>query len=162
MSNHTPEPWVTGRKDMQSYHGDTGEPFSSVYREADDDRMPMGSDGFGGKVRIPLRIAYIEGRDIPRDEEKANADRIVACVNACAGMDDPAATIAALRAERDGLMVVAAAVVKAIKYADSSVFTEDNWNPDAHIEIVLTVAECQSIVAALAAGQGKTREKKGD
>lgn len=103
MSNHTPEPWVTGRKDMQSYHGDTGEPFSSVYREADDDRMPMGSDGFGGKVRIPLRIAYIEGRDIPRDEEKANADRIVACVNACAGMDDPAATIAGLRAERDGL-----------------------------------------------------------
>jgi len=98
MSTHTPEPWVTGRKDMQSYHGHTGTPFSSIYREADDERMPLTSDGLGGMARVPLRIAYIEGKDIPREEEKANADRIVACVNAMKGMSDPAAFVARARA----------------------------------------------------------------
>jgi hypothetical protein len=98
-SDHTTEPWKTGRKDMQSYHGDTGEPFSSVYRASDDERMPMISDGFGGKVRAVLRIATIDGKDVPREEEKANADRIVACVNACAGLSDPAAALAAKDAE---------------------------------------------------------------
>jgi hypothetical protein len=34
-----------------------------------------------------------------RCEREANAARIAACVNACAGMDDPAAEIAHLRAE---------------------------------------------------------------
>jgi hypothetical protein len=37
-------------------------------------------------------------------ETKANAARIVACVNACAGMDDPAVEIERLRAERTELL----------------------------------------------------------
>lgn len=32
------------------------------------------------------------------DEQAANASRIVACVNACAGIEDPVALMAALRA----------------------------------------------------------------
>lgn len=35
---------------------------------------------------------------------KANAERIVACVNACEGMEDPAAEIAALKAQRNELL----------------------------------------------------------
>jgi hypothetical protein len=97
INKWTPEPWQTGREDAQSYYGDTGQPFSSVYRQDDDDRMPLTPDGFGGMTRVPLRIAYVEGKDIPRDEEKANARRIVACVNACTGLADPAAEIKAMR-----------------------------------------------------------------
>lgn len=97
MSKHTPEPWQTGREDMQSFNGMTGQPFSSIYRQAEDGRMPMTPDGFGGLSRVPLCIARVEGDNISRDEEKANARRIVACVNACAGMEDPAVEIAELR-----------------------------------------------------------------
>ncbi len=105
-SNWTPEPWQAGREDAQSYYGDTGQPFSSVYRQDDDDRMPLTPDGFGGMTRVPLRIAYVEGKDIPRDEEKANARRIVACVNACTGLADPAAEIKAMREKIDRLEAV--------------------------------------------------------
>ena len=93
----TPEPWQTGREDGQSYHGHSGEPFSSIYRQDDDERMPLTPDGFGGLTRVPLRIAYIEGKDVPRKEEKANARRIVACVNALATIPDPAAYIKAAK-----------------------------------------------------------------
>lgn len=41
----------------------------------------------------------------PRD--KANAARIIACVNACTGMQDPAQEIAELRAQRDALLEMA-------------------------------------------------------
>jgi hypothetical protein len=36
--------------------------------------------------------------------DEANASRIVACVNACAGMEDPAAEIERLKAQRDELL----------------------------------------------------------
>ena len=35
---------------------------------------------------------------------RANADRIVTCVNACAGMEDPAAAIEKMRQQRDELL----------------------------------------------------------
>ena len=41
-------------------------------------------------------VALVYG--INNSQEHANAARIVACVNACAGMDDPAAEIERLRA----------------------------------------------------------------
>ena len=43
-------------------------------------------------------IGYAIGRFNTDEEKKANAARIVECVNACAGMENPAAEIAALRA----------------------------------------------------------------
>jgi hypothetical protein len=42
------------------------------------------------------KVALVYGID--NTQEHANAARIVACVNACAGMDDPAAEIERLRA----------------------------------------------------------------
>ena len=44
--------------------------------------------------------------------EQANANRIVDCVNACAGMADPAAEIAELKRQRDELL----GLVKAVSY----------------------------------------------
>ena len=42
-------------------------------------------------------IGYAIGRFNTDEEKKANAARIVECVNACAGMEDPAFEIAFLR-----------------------------------------------------------------
>ena len=68
---HTPGPWRTGREDMQSYDGLTGEPFSSVYADSERGKMHMGE-------RLPLLIAHVPGSEIGRDEEKANARLIAA------------------------------------------------------------------------------------
>lgn len=70
MSKHTPGPWQTGREDMQSYDGATGEPFSSVYANDPRGKMHMGS-------RLPLVVARMPGGEVDREEEKANA-RLIA------------------------------------------------------------------------------------
>lgn len=50
-----------------------------------------------------VACAYLRSDDVAEDR----ACRIVACVNACAGMADPAAEIAALRAEVERLKATA-------------------------------------------------------
>jgi hypothetical protein len=70
-TNHTPGPWHPGREDGQSFDASTGQPFSSVY--ADDKR--------GGRHlghALPLTIALVQGENIGRGEEKANARLISA------------------------------------------------------------------------------------
>jgi hypothetical protein len=74
---HTPEPW--------------GQYLNHI---TDSDGWTMGDLHFGQRF---------EGISVKFDAE-ANAARIVACVNACAGMDDPAAEIERLRAEREEIM----------------------------------------------------------
>ena len=49
--------------------------------------------------------------------EQANANRIVDCVNACAGMADPAAEIAELKRKRDELLAALGAAIPLIKQA---------------------------------------------
>jgi hypothetical protein len=48
-------------------------------------------------------VDYYGGHLIAESVTPSNARRIVACVNACAGMEDPAAEIARLQAENDEL-----------------------------------------------------------
>lgn len=68
---HTPEPWFAGRTDMRSYLGD-GTPVHYVYR------------GDAETAQTRIRIVPMPGSDAdPTDD----ALRIVACVNACAGLD---------------------------------------------------------------------------
>lgn len=69
-AQHTPEPWKAWQP------GFNGEQWA-----------------FGPHGKCP--IGKTLGGDAPI--EAANADRIVACVNACAGLADPAADLAALR-----------------------------------------------------------------
>jgi hypothetical protein len=69
---HTPEPW-------QVNHGDKGQVC-----DAD------------GERRGCAPIAHCAGSAA---EKRANAARIVACVNACAGMYDPARTIETMNAD---------------------------------------------------------------
>ena len=79
---HTPEPW-------EAYYG-------CVIAESEQGITING--GTGKEAR-----EYYGGNLIGESISDANADRIVACVNACAGMEDPAAEIAALRAEVERL-----------------------------------------------------------
>ena len=79
MSNHTPEPWF----DDRATHD---EPYQNIKILGDENRG----------------ICWLWIDDAPVDdwnsEQRANARRIVTCVNACAGMADPAAEIAELKA----------------------------------------------------------------
>lgn len=67
---HTPEPWTAE--------------YCNIF--AADDRNPR------------ARVATTEYSAFTWKQEEANAARAVACVNACAGMADPAAALASVRA----------------------------------------------------------------
>ena len=71
LESATPGPWRPGSLTNQSYHGDTGQPFTNIY--TDDDR--------GGKhptfgTPLPLVVAEAHGEGLPFEEEKANAELI--------------------------------------------------------------------------------------
>ncbi|SIR65592.1 hypothetical protein SAMN05880558_1249 [Aeromonas sp. RU39B] len=81
MSQHTPEPWVIDDRAGLStnfYQDDTA---GSIIGSCEE-----------------YKFAY---RSL--DERKANARRIVECVNACAGMDDPEQEIQSLKAGNEKL-----------------------------------------------------------
>lgn len=67
-----------------------------------------------GKIRgammtaKPYNIASVNGH--ATTEGQANGDRIIACVNACAGMSDPIQEIAWLRAQAAGIPAMCAEV----------------------------------------------------
>lgn len=85
MRKHTPEPWF----DDRATHD---EPYQNIKILGDENRG----------------ICWLWIDDAPVDdwnaEQRANASRIVTCVNACAGMADPAAEIAELKRQRDELL----------------------------------------------------------
>lgn len=84
---HTPEPW--------SYAEDGGGSAFSFEIRAD-------RRDYGGQIR-GIALVYADNPDdgSPGTEDTANAARIVACVNACAGMDNPAAVLAEVRSALD-------------------------------------------------------------
>ena len=91
MSNHTPEPW---------YWHENGS-YCEINSERD------------GQIGDSCASSCLGDIDLGR----ANACRIVACVNACEGMEDPAAEIAELKRQRDELL----GLVKAVVYHSLSV-----------------------------------------
>lgn len=52
---------------------------------------------YGIRSDVGGYILHINPRETGWGEDEANAARIVACVNACAGMEDPAAAIASAK-----------------------------------------------------------------
>lgn len=76
MSKHTPEPWYVVGPLSDEESGTPGGTFPQIGVPSDE-------------VGAPIILAEVY--------EKADQERIVDCVNACAGMTDPAAEIAALR-----------------------------------------------------------------
>ena len=78
-TKHTPEPWRVFKSEQVYIHGIDGKNQESVM----------------------VFLTEIEAEEIgsllPQERQNANISRIVDCVNACAGMEDPAAEIAALR-----------------------------------------------------------------
>ena len=97
MSKHTPEPWEL------------------LDAEADKEYLRIRGTVLGGRYKIAnvLWPNYSESaRDREAAETLANAERIIDCVNACAGMADPAAEIAELKRQLDELL----GLVKAVSY----------------------------------------------
>jgi hypothetical protein len=90
---HTPEPWLV----------DPDEPTIHAI-----DRRVLIAD---------CRVTQVAATRPPREPgvDDANADRIVACVNACAGIADPAD----LRRQRDELLAILSRLTEKVERANS-------------------------------------------
>lgn len=86
---HTPEPWRVFSGENTFIHGIDGQNDEAVIVFLTEDELEE------------------IGNTLSPERQNENIRRIVACVNACAGMDDPATEIEALRArvaELDGML----------------------------------------------------------
>jgi len=93
MSKHTPEPWYAYQREHPvgySFGICNSRPCGTLVDE-DGSLHTDFPDWNPGTSELVARTYDSENAH-------ANANRIVACVNACAGMDDPAAEISRLRA----------------------------------------------------------------
>ena len=94
MSKHTPEPWYAYQREHPvgySFGICNSRPCGTLVDE-DGSLHTDFPDWNPGTSELVARTYDSENAH-------ANANRIVACVNACAGMDDPAAEISRLRDE---------------------------------------------------------------
>ena len=96
MSKHTPEPWAL-------FEVGDGRPHLCPASESD-------------KMSI-LTIAEEDGVTFACVYKDSDARRIVTCVNACAGMSDPAVEIAELKRQRDELLAALGSAIPLIKQA---------------------------------------------
>ena len=90
MSKHTPEPWALF---------EVGDGRPHLCPASDSDKMSI------------LTIAEEDGVTFACVYKDSDANRIVNCINACAGMEDPAAEIDELKRQRDELLGIVKAVV---------------------------------------------------
>lgn len=97
-TQHTPEPWAL-RKLFE-------EPIMVPFPETNEEAYTNEYAVHGIDDRVIACVEYFTdtnhkgwGHNETIEKWEANAERIVACVNACAGMIDPAKEIAELRAE---------------------------------------------------------------
>ena len=138
---HTPEPW--------NYGGSiTGCGFSTYINAAGGG--VIGSAGDHDTRCGGLHVMYASRfyNDDPAKQAQANAARIVACVNACAGMADPAdhierlkdlahgvlpESLPTIRAQRDELAAVLRTIEKALsdQFVSSEILDENSPIRDA-------------------------------
>lgn len=97
-TDHSPEPWKVREYDMAK------KPYSSLDDQQQRVQWHTWDILSGDSERTIAQVTWSQGQSsctwgaVPdRDLAIANRDRIVACVNACCGMEDPAAEIAILR-----------------------------------------------------------------
>lgn len=111
----------------------TAEPWQWIEFGAWGDQVIYGPDA---KER-PIATAYAERGK--RLMARANAQRIVACVNACAGMDDPAAEILKLR-ENEAIVTSLCASAE-ISIGHHALLRAENARLRAGLTLALRVAE---------------------
>lgn len=83
MSKHTEGKWVVREQETS---------------------FTIGQEFFGGKLIAETAPFFSYLGVAAKEVARENARRIAACVNACAGMEDPAAEIAELKRQRDELL----------------------------------------------------------
>ena len=145
MNKHTAEPWkVMPDPVYQGQH-----PYHENRFIATDDALF--EDGFDDLEAGELIASMRDG-----ENQQANARRIVACVNACVGLADPAAEIAAMKLTREGWDVMGATLasereaIKAMeaRYASTSeAFDECIRQFDAQQAEIKALRECAAALA---------------
>lgn len=110
----------------------TTEPWELLESEDDKDYLRIRGTVWGGRYKIAnvLLPSYSESaRERGYGETLANAERIIDCVNACAGMDDPAEEIAELKSKQDELVAENERLREALDAAKAVVVRWDtpNW-----------------------------------
>ena len=78
--------------------------------------------------------------------DTANAARIVSCVNACTGMQDPAQEIAELRSQRDALLKAAKATLHDCPDIDQIPSNEPGRDEDAWTLLYNAIARAEATV----------------
>ena len=90
-------------------------------RDRIDDQMMdidlITSDGRSNHYAIASVVARMDGQANDCPDLVSFAERLVSRYNACAGMEDPAAEIAELKRQRDGLLATLGASIPLIKQA---------------------------------------------
>lgn len=94
---------------------------------ARDSAIGVVSDADDQSFGMMLAVAYVEQYDRP-EEWVDNSRRIVDCVNACDGMENPADEIAKLRGERDAAIGELSRLADAFRF-----FIEDGERPSEFI-----------------------------
>ena len=114
MSKHTPEPWALF---------EVGDGRPHLCPASDSDKMSI------------LTIAEEDGVTFACVYKDSDANRIVTCVNACAGMTDPAAEIAELKRQRDELLSALHDAAKALDDLGRFHFSAKYWSSTAYSAI---------------------------
>jgi len=100
-TKHTPHsatPWTVGEKLNVRY----GNHSVTILATEDNRRGSYTEEYMDSEGVRPVEIGRLTS--FAENDADANAARIVACVNACAGMDDPQAAIEKLRADNAAML----------------------------------------------------------
>lgn len=111
MSKHTPEPWALF---------EVGDGRPHLCPASDSDKMSI------------LTIAEEDGVTFACVYKDSDANRIVTCVNACAGMEDPASEIAELKRQRDELLWALHDAATSLETIQLRSFGADSYLDDKH------------------------------
>ena len=79
-------------------------------------------------------------------EFRENAARLAACWNACAGLPDPAAELARLRASNAGLAAALAASIDRLEYCDEKLSTQPADDYDC-LSVCAALNVCRAAIA---------------
>ena len=123
MSKHTPEPWSIGTSRITS--------LNICAKDSDGNEAIVASPNFNFS------------------NHHENAVRIVTCINACAGMEDPAAEIAELKRQRDELLDVLSTAIPMIKQARLDWCDQNSESYDEDVVTPYDAILCRPILSLL-------------
>lgn len=162
MTQHTPEPWKINHDDSTEEWSIVTNQHGSIVANVNEETGPE----LAGSIPVMRKMPGME-----------NARRIVACVNACQGMEDPAALIAGLRSELQLATHKLLTCGVAARHPDASLSRRESdyggkWNsPQAESvrqlrqqrdELLEALEEAKSVLASINSGNQHKVEVEDD